>query len=86
MGKFDFYVDQKATTWYRTHFEIEAESLDDAKRKAREFFDKGKTSDLPWEQFEGTTELMSVKENYGASTTEIYTEMGEMIYHNGDSN
>ena len=29
---FDFYVDQKVTTWYRTHFEIEAESLAEAKK------------------------------------------------------
>ena len=83
---FDFYVDQKVTTWYRTHFEIEAENLQEAKIKAKEFFDKGNTSDLPWEQYDGTTELMSVEENRGASVTEIYTDMGEMVYHDGDIN
>jgi hypothetical protein len=83
---FDFYVDQKVTTWYRTHFEIEAESLAEAKKKALEFYEQGNTSDLPWEQYDGTTELMSVEENDGASVTEIYTDMGEMVYHDGDIN
>lgn len=83
---FDFYVDQKVTTWYRTHFEIEAESLAEAKKKALEFYEKGNTSDLPWEQYDGTTELMSVEENNGASVTEIYTDMGDMVYHDGDKN
>ncbi len=85
METFDFYVDQKVTTWYRTHFEVEAESLAEAKQKAKEFFDKGNTSDLPWEQYDGTTELMSVEENGGASVTEIYTDMGEIVYHDGDA-
>ena len=83
---FDFYVDQKVTTWYRTHFEIEAESLAEAKQKAKEFFDKGNTSDLPWEQYDGTTELMSVEENGGASVTELYTDMGELVYDDGNKN
>ena len=82
---FDFYVDQKVTTWYRTHYEIEAETLAEAKQKAKEFFDKGNTSDLPWEQYDGTTELMSVEENGGASVTEIYTDLGEMVYHDGNA-
>lgn len=86
METFDFYVDQKVTTWYRTHFEVKAESLDEAKKKALEFYEKGNTSDLPWEQYEGTTELMSVEENGGASVTELYTDMGDMIHQDGDKN
>ena len=82
---FDFYVDQKVTTWYRTHFEIEADSLAEAKKKALEFYEKGNTSDLSWEQYDGTTELMSVEENGGESVTEIYTDMGEIVYHDGKS-
>lgn len=81
---FDFYVDQKVTTWYRTHFEIEADSLAEAKMKAQKFYEQGNTSDLPWEQYDGTTELMNVKENGGASVTELYTDMGELVYHDGD--
>jgi hypothetical protein len=85
METFDFYVDQKVTTWYRTHYEIEAENLQEAKKKALEFYEKGNTSDLPWEQYDGTTELMSVEENNGASVTEIYTDLGEMVYHDGNA-
>ena len=81
---FDFYVDQKVTTWYRTHFVIEAESLAEASKKALEFYEQGKTSDLPWEQYDGTTELMGVEENGGASVTELYTDMGELVYQDGD--
>ena len=81
---FDFYVDQKVTTWYRTHFEIEAGSLAEAKKKALEFYEQGNTSDLPWEQYDGTTELMSVEENDGASVTELYTDMGELVYDDGN--
>jgi hypothetical protein len=83
---FDFYVDQKVTTWYRTHFEIEAGSLLEAKKKALEFYEQGNTSDLPWEQYDGTTELMGVEENGGASVTEIYTDMGELVYDDGNKN
>ena len=83
---FDFYVDQKVTTWYRTHFVIEAESLAEASKKALEFYEQGNTSDLPWEQYDGTTELMSVEENGGASVTELYTDMGELVYDDGNKN
>ena len=84
METFDFYVDQKVTTWYRTHYEIEAENIQEAEKKAVEFFEQGNTSDLPWEQYDGTTELMSVEENDGASVTEIYTDLGEMVYQDGE--
>jgi hypothetical protein len=86
METFDFYVDQKVTTWYRTHYEIEAENLEEAKKKALEFYKKGNTSDLPWEQYEGTIEPMSVEENGGSSVTELYTDMGDMVYQDGDKN
>jgi hypothetical protein len=84
METFDFYVDQKVTTWYRTHYEIEAENLEEAKKKALEFYEKGNTSDLSWEQYDGTTELMSVEENDGSSVTEIYTDLGELVYDDGN--
>lgn len=86
METFDFYVDQKVTTWYRTHYEIEAENLQEAEIKAVEFFEKGNTSDLPWEQYDGTTELMSVEENGGSSVTEIYTDMNRLVYYDGRKN
>ena len=83
---FDFYVDQKVTRRNRTHFVIEAESLAEASKKALESYEQGNTCDLPWEQYDGTTELMSVEENGGASVTELYTDMGELVYDDGNKN
>jgi hypothetical protein len=34
MKTFNFYLDQKVTTWYRTNYEVEAESLEEAEKKA----------------------------------------------------
>ena len=83
---FDFYVDQKVTTWYRTRFEIEADNIQEAEKRAVEFFEQGNTSDLPWEQYDGTIELMSVEENGGESVTEIYTDMNRVVYYDGNKN
>ena len=84
MGIYNFYLDQKVTTWYRTHFEIEAENLQEANMKAIKFNEEGNTSELPWDQYDGTTELMSVEENGGAPTEELYTDMGILVYQNGN--
>jgi hypothetical protein len=82
MTKFNFYLDQKVTTWYRTNFEVEAESLEEAEKKAVQLFEKGKLDELTWVQIDGTEELMSVDENGGFSTAEIYTDNGTMIFEN----
>ena len=37
MKTFNFYLDTKVTDWYRTDFEIEANSEEEAKQKAIEF-------------------------------------------------
>ena len=42
---FNFHLDTKVTTWYRTEFEIEAESLEEATKKSIEFIKKAKTLD-----------------------------------------
>jgi hypothetical protein len=82
MTKFNFYLDQKVTTWYRTNFEVEAESLQEAEKKAIQLFEKGELDELTWVQIDGTEELMSVDENGGFSTAEIYTDNGTMIFEN----
>ena len=38
---FDFYFDQKVTTWYRTEYTIKADSEEEAKQKAIEFMKRG---------------------------------------------
>jgi hypothetical protein len=83
MKTFDFYLDTKVTTWYRTPFEIEANSLEEAKQKAIEFVKEDEHSSISWEQIDETTEVMSVDENGGESTEELYYETSEkMIWDN----
>lgn len=86
METFDFYLDTKVTGWYRTPFEIEANSLEEAKLKAIEFVKSGETSYISWEQIDDTVETMSVKDNDGESTNELYTYSdGEMIWDNSEN-
>jgi hypothetical protein len=83
MKTFDFYLDTKVTTWYRTPFEIEADSLEEAKQKAIEFVKDDEHSSISWGQIDETTEAMSVDENGGESTEELYYETSEkMIWDN----
>lgn len=83
MKTFDFYLDTKVTTWYRTPFEIEANSLEEAKQKAIEFVKDDEHSSISWEQVDETTEVMSVDENGGESTEELYYGSSEnMIWDN----
>ena len=69
---FDFYLDQKVTTWYRTDFEIEATSEEEAKQKAMEFIKRGDHIDISWEHLDDTVEGLSVEDNGGESTMELY--------------
>jgi len=71
MAKFDFYLDQKCTTWYRTVFEVDAESQEEATQKAIQMYSSGELSDEPWMQIDDTTELMPKSENNGQPTEEL---------------
>jgi len=83
MKSFDFYLDTKVTTWYRTPFEIEASSLEEAKQKAIEFVKEDEHSSISWDQVDETIEVMSVDENGGESTEELYYESSKnMIWDN----
>jgi hypothetical protein len=81
MEKFHFYLDQKCTTWYRTIFEVEANSQDEAIQKAIEVYSSGQISNYPWEQIEDTTELITPSENNGLPTEELMFK-GETIKTN----
>jgi alkylated DNA nucleotide flippase Atl1 len=83
MEKFNFYLDQKVTTWMRTEFSVEGESREVARQMAVDFVKKGNTSELPWEEVMDTKELMSLKDNGGMSTEEIFEEDGTYVYVNG---
>jgi len=79
MKTFDFYLDTKVTTWYRTNFEVEANSLAEAKQKAIQFVKDDEQSSISWEQIDETTEAMSVDENGGESTEELYYESSKNL-------
>jgi 1,2-phenylacetyl-CoA epoxidase PaaB subunit len=71
MAKFHFYLDQKCTTWYRTAFEVDADSQEEATQKAIEIYSSGELSDEPWEVLDETTEPMQPSENGGQPTEEL---------------
>lgn len=89
MKTFEFYQDQKVTAWDRVHFSVTAMDIEDAKAKLTAFKDKEvedddilgiKISDLE-AQYE-TSEPMTVAENGGCATLEIFTEAGEDVMDN----
>ena len=72
MKNFDFYLDQKATKWYRTNFSVEAETEEEAKQKAIEMAKSNAVSEMPWECLDDTVELMDVSENDNQSTEDLF--------------
>ena len=81
---FDFYLDQKHTIWYRNKFTIESNTLEEAKAKVLEICNTN-SSDLPsdeWETLFDTVEGLTVEDNGGESTEELYTHSGDMIWDN----
>jgi hypothetical protein len=80
---FEFYLDQKVTNWYRTNFEIEADTEEEARKMAIKFVEEGKAEEIGWDEIEGVITPLDVTDNDGYSTQEIYFEDGSMIYQNG---
>ena len=82
MKNFKFDLDQKVTIWKRTPFEIEAETLEEAKQKAIEFHQGGNTESLSWAEIEGTEEILGIEENGGEPTEELFLD-GQNFWNNG---
>ena len=76
MKKFDFFLDQKVTTWMRTDFEVEAEDLNEAVKIAKEKLESGDLDDIAWQEIDDTKEVLQPKDNGGESTAEIYNMNG----------
>jgi len=72
MKTFEFFLDQKVTTWMRTEFEVEAENLNDAVKIAKEMYDRGDLEDIDWQEIMDTKEVLQPKDNGGESTAELY--------------
>ena len=79
MKTFEFFLDQKVTTWMRTEFEVEAENLNDAVKIAKEMYDRGDLEDIDWQEIMDTKEVLQPKDNGGESTAELYN-----MEQNGD--
>jgi len=83
METFYFFVDTKVTDWYRTHFEIEAKSLKEAKKMAIKYVKEGKNvNEDSWEKIDNAERVMSVKENNGQPTEELHTDDFDTIWDN----
>ena len=72
MKTFEFFLDQKVTTWMRTEFEVKANDLNEAAKIAKEMYDRGDLEDLGWEGIMDTYEVLQPKDNGGESTAEVY--------------
>ena len=87
MKTFDFYIDTKVTDWYRTTFEIKANTMEEAKELAIKFVEDDHHGEIPWEQIDCTIEPMSVKDNGGECTEELYdNSTGNVIWDNSKTN
>ncbi len=82
METFNFYLDTKVTSWKRQEFDITANTLEEAKELAIQFYKDGEADSLPWEDVDCTTEMMSVSENLDQPTQELLTMNGDIIADN----
>jgi hypothetical protein len=84
MEKFRISIDSKHTVWYRTHVEVEAESFEEAKKEAIKIFDEETEWDLEdtfGDTMLDTMEPMTIEDNGGACTRELYVE-GDYVKDN----
>lgn len=91
--EFEFYQDVKVSTWVRQRFTIEAESKEEALKMVEQFktedIDMTEHSHLIWdiEWMTDAYENMSVEDNHGGSTIELYDrQTKELIGCNGNYN
>ena len=79
MPQFNMYLDQKVTTWMRTEFNVEADSLEEAKVMAVAKLELGLLNELGWEEVADSKEVMLPIENYGNSTAELYYRNDDLL-------
>ena len=81
MKTFEFFLDQKITTWMRTEFEVKAEDLNQAVKIAKEMYDRGDLEDIDWQEIMDTKEVLQPSDNGGESTAEIYNmnQLGDVL-------
>ena len=72
MKTFEFFLDQKVTTWMRTEFEVKANDLNEAAKIAKQMYDDGELEDIGCESIMDTYEVLQPSENGGETTAELY--------------
>ena len=72
MAVYSMFLDQKVTSCMRTEFNVEGNTIEEAKAKAKEMFDNGVLSEIPWEEVPDSKEVMLPIENDGQATAELY--------------
>ena len=94
MEKFNFYQDRKVTCWERTHFDVKAESYEEAVAIVKSwqgedvlcFEDEENIIITDGETLYDTSESLSVEENGGQPTIEVFADNGEDIINNKPDN
>lgn len=92
MNTYTFYQDQKVTSWERTHFEIKAESYQEAVAIIQSWQGKevGSMEDdkqvfiTEFEPLLDTSEYLSPSENNGQATIEVFDHTGAEICDNSE--
>ena len=81
MKTFEFFLDQKVTTWMRTDFEVKANDLNEAVKIAKEMYERGDLDEISWEEIMDTKEVLQPSDNGGQSTAEIYNmnQLGDVL-------
>ena len=81
MKTFEFFLDQKVTTWMRTEFEVKANDLNEAVKIAKQMYDDGDLENVSWEEIMDTKEVLQPSDKGGQSTAEIYNmnQLGDVL-------
>jgi hypothetical protein len=81
MKTFEFFLDQKVTTWMRTDFEVKANDLNEAVKIAKQMYEDGDLEQISWEEIMDTKEVLQPKDNGGETTAELYNmnHLGDII-------
>jgi D-mannonate dehydratase len=81
MKTFEFFLDQKVTTWMRTDFEVKANDLNEAVKIAKQMYEDGDLEQISWEEIMDTKEVLQPSDNGGESTAEIYNmnQLGDVL-------
>jgi len=86
METFNYFINQKITTWQRVKFTIQAETEDEANKKAKEVLaDQNECPDNgEYEIIHESNTDMDIEENGGCATRELYSSAGKEIANNAE--